>query len=122
MEFTSSRVILSRRDCGRIWHHPIRHAEHGDRLELQSLHSVHRADADGVFPRLGREGNGRDARGFQRRLRLLPQPPRPRGDPDRMRLIHNGKEYDSKVIVGVAHGFLLGERALSARDFSSAGR
>jgi hypothetical protein len=33
-------------------------------------------------------------------------------------LIHNGKAYDSKAIVGVAHGFLPGERALSARDFS----
>jgi 5-methylcytosine-specific restriction protein A len=33
-------------------------------------------------------------------------------------LIHNGKAYDSKAIVGVAHGFLPGERALAARDFS----
>jgi len=33
-------------------------------------------------------------------------------------LIHNGKAYDSKAVVGVAHGFLPGERALSARDFS----
>jgi 5-methylcytosine-specific restriction enzyme A len=33
-------------------------------------------------------------------------------------LIHDGKAYDSKAIVGVAHGFLPGERALSARDFS----
>jgi 5-methylcytosine-specific restriction protein A len=33
-------------------------------------------------------------------------------------LIHNGKAYDSKAIVGVAHGFLPGERALSARNFS----
>lgn len=33
-------------------------------------------------------------------------------------LIHNGKAYDSKAIVGVAHGFLPGERVLSARDFS----
>jgi 5-methylcytosine-specific restriction enzyme A len=33
-------------------------------------------------------------------------------------LIHDGKPYDSKAIVGVAHGFLPGERALSARDFS----
>lgn len=33
-------------------------------------------------------------------------------------LIHNGKSYDSKAIVGVAHGFLPGERALTARDFS----
>jgi 5-methylcytosine-specific restriction protein A len=33
-------------------------------------------------------------------------------------LIHNGKAYDSKAIVGVAHGFLPGERALTARDFS----
>jgi 5-methylcytosine-specific restriction protein A len=33
-------------------------------------------------------------------------------------LIHDGKAYDSKAAVGVAHGFLPGERALSARDFS----
>jgi 5-methylcytosine-specific restriction enzyme A len=33
-------------------------------------------------------------------------------------LIHNGRAYDSKAIVGVAHGFLAGERALAARDFS----
>src|SRR5215469_12833800 len=33
-------------------------------------------------------------------------------------LIHNGNAYDSKAIVGVAHGFLPGERALAARDFS----
>jgi len=33
-------------------------------------------------------------------------------------LIHDGKPYDSKAIVGVAHGFLPGERALAARDFS----
>ena len=33
-------------------------------------------------------------------------------------LIHNGKAYDSKAIVGVAHGFLPEERALTARDFS----
>lgn len=33
-------------------------------------------------------------------------------------LMHDGKAYDSKAIVGVAHGFLPGERALAARDFS----
>jgi 5-methylcytosine-specific restriction protein A len=33
-------------------------------------------------------------------------------------LIHNGKAYDSKAIIGVAHGFLPGERVLAARDFS----
>jgi 5-methylcytosine-specific restriction enzyme A len=33
-------------------------------------------------------------------------------------LIHDGKAYDSKAIVGVAHGFLPGERALSAGEFS----
>jgi 5-methylcytosine-specific restriction enzyme A len=33
-------------------------------------------------------------------------------------LVHDGKAYDSKAIVGVAHGFLPGERALAARDFS----
>lgn len=33
-------------------------------------------------------------------------------------LIHDGKAYDSKAIVGAAHGFLPGERALAAGDFS----
>lgn len=33
-------------------------------------------------------------------------------------LLHNGKAYDSKAIVGAAHGFLPRERALTARDFS----
>jgi 5-methylcytosine-specific restriction protein A len=33
-------------------------------------------------------------------------------------LIHGGKAYDSKAIVGVAHRFLPAERALAARDFS----
>jgi 5-methylcytosine-specific restriction enzyme A len=33
-------------------------------------------------------------------------------------LVHDGKAYDSKAIVGVAHGFLPGERALSAGEFS----
>lgn len=34
------------------------------------------------------------------------------------RLIHNGIPYDSKAIVGVAHGFLPGEKALAANEFS----
>jgi 5-methylcytosine-specific restriction protein A len=33
-------------------------------------------------------------------------------------LIHKGRAYDSKAIVGVAHGYLPGERVLAARDFS----
>jgi TIR domain len=33
-------------------------------------------------------------------------------------LVYDGKAYDSKAIVGVAHGFLPGERSLAARDFS----
>lgn len=33
-------------------------------------------------------------------------------------LVHDGKAYDSKAIVGAAHGFLPGERALSASEFS----
>jgi 5-methylcytosine-specific restriction enzyme A len=34
------------------------------------------------------------------------------------RLIHDGKSYDSKAIVGAAHGYLPGERPLAAREFS----
>jgi 5-methylcytosine-specific restriction enzyme A len=33
-------------------------------------------------------------------------------------LAHDGKRYDSKAIVGAAHGFLPGERALTAGEFS----
>src|SRR6202034_3913613 len=33
-------------------------------------------------------------------------------------LIHDGKAYDSKAIVGAAHGFGLGNEALSAGQFS----
>ena len=33
-------------------------------------------------------------------------------------LVHDGKCYDSKAIVGVAHGFLPGQRPLTASEFS----
>ena len=33
-------------------------------------------------------------------------------------LVHDGKRYDSKAIVGVAHGFLPGKTALAADEFS----
>lgn len=33
-------------------------------------------------------------------------------------LVHDGKRYDSKAIVGVAHGFLPGKAALAADEFS----
>jgi 5-methylcytosine-specific restriction enzyme A len=33
-------------------------------------------------------------------------------------LVHDGKTYDSKAIVGAAHGFLPGRSALTAGDFS----
>jgi hypothetical protein len=33
-------------------------------------------------------------------------------------LVHDGKHYDSKAIVGVAHGFLPGRTALTASKFS----
>jgi 5-methylcytosine-specific restriction enzyme A len=33
-------------------------------------------------------------------------------------LVHDGKRYDSKAIVGAAHGFLPGERPLMAGEFS----
>ena len=33
-------------------------------------------------------------------------------------LVHNGKRYDSKAIVGVAHRFLPGQEALGASEFS----
>lgn len=34
------------------------------------------------------------------------------------RLVHDGKTYDSKAIVGAAHGFLPGKDALTSRQFS----
>lgn len=33
-------------------------------------------------------------------------------------LVHNGKRYDSKAIVGVAHGFLPWRSALTANEFN----
>ena len=33
-------------------------------------------------------------------------------------LVHNGKRYDSKAIVGVAHGYLPGKETLTASEFS----
>lgn len=33
-------------------------------------------------------------------------------------LVHEGREYDSKAIVGVAHGYLAGKEVLTAGDFS----
>ena len=40
-------------------------------------------------------------------------------DPARLYLlIHDGKSYDSKAIVGAAHGFLPGEKQLAASQFS----
>ena len=40
-------------------------------------------------------------------------------DPARLYLlVHDGKPYDSKAIVGAAHGFLLGEKPLTASQFS----
>jgi len=33
-------------------------------------------------------------------------------------LVHNGKSYDSKAIVGAAHGFLPGQSPLAVRQFS----
>jgi 5-methylcytosine-specific restriction enzyme A len=36
-------------------------------------------------------------------------------------LVHDGKAYDSKAIVGAAHGYLPGERPLAASEFSGGG-
>ncbi|MEW2522472.1 HNH endonuclease signature motif containing protein [Actinacidiphila alni] len=33
-------------------------------------------------------------------------------------LLHEGRRYDSKAVVGVAHGYLAGQRALTTKDFS----
>lgn len=33
-------------------------------------------------------------------------------------LVHNGKSYDSKAIVGVAHGYLPGQEPLASTKFS----
>ena len=33
-------------------------------------------------------------------------------------LVHDGKSYDSKAIIGVAHGFLPGQSPLTPRQFS----
>ncbi len=55
------------------------------------------------FDRLGRDAF-LQSHGFQASRRYL--------------LVHKGIEYDSKAIVGVAHGFLPGQRPLAAAEFS----
>jgi len=55
------------------------------------------------YDRLGQEGF-LDRYGFDRARQYL--------------LVHDGKRYDSKAIVGVAHGFLPGQRPLASSEFS----
>ncbi|MFJ5609190.1 HNH endonuclease [Streptomyces sp. NPDC093221] len=55
------------------------------------------------FDRLGRDAFLRTY-GFRRALRYF--------------LLHDGKRYDSKAIVGVAHGYLPGRQPLAPADFS----
>jgi 5-methylcytosine-specific restriction protein A len=59
--------------------------------------------AIGEYDRLGQEGF-LERYGFDRARQYL--------------LVHEGKGYDSKAIVGAAHGFLPGERPLAAGEFS----
>ncbi len=60
-------------------------------------------DAIGEYDRLGQDGF-LERYGFDRARQYL--------------LVHDGKRYDSKAIVGAAHGFLPGERPLTAGEFS----
>ena len=60
-------------------------------------------EAIGEYDRLGRDGF-LERYGFDRARQYL--------------LVHEGKRYDSKAIVGAAHGFLPGEHALTADEFS----
>jgi 5-methylcytosine-specific restriction enzyme A len=55
------------------------------------------------YDRLGQD-EFLDAYGFQQAREYL--------------LVHDGRAYDSKAIVGVAHGFLPGQRPLKASEFS----
>lgn len=55
------------------------------------------------FDRLGRDAF-LETHGFGRARRYL--------------LAHNGKIYDSKAIVGVAHGYVPGQEALESSQFS----
>jgi 5-methylcytosine-specific restriction protein A len=40
------------------------------------------------------------------------------GDARKFWLVHDGRRYDSKAIVGVAHGYVDGRQAMTAEDFS----
>jgi 5-methylcytosine-specific restriction enzyme A len=60
-------------------------------------------EAIGEYDRLGQDGF-LERYGFDRARQYL--------------LVHEGKRYDSKAIVGAAHGFLPGEHALTADEFS----
>jgi 5-methylcytosine-specific restriction enzyme A len=59
--------------------------------------------AIGEYDRLGQDGF-LERYGFDRARQYL--------------LVHNGERYDSKAIAGAAHGFLPGERPLTASEFS----
>jgi 5-methylcytosine-specific restriction enzyme A len=60
-------------------------------------------EAIGEYDRLGQDGF-LERYGFDRARQYL--------------LVHDGKRYDSKAIVGAAHGFLPGERPFTAAEFS----
>ena len=59
--------------------------------------------AVGEYDRLGQEGF-LERYGFDRARQYL--------------LVHDGKRYDSKAIIGAAHGFLPGQRPLASSEFS----
>jgi hypothetical protein len=80
------RVIRGRRDGGRGRDGSVGDADDGDSLELQTLHAVHRADADRLFAGFGAERDGGDARRLQGRGGLLTQIVGSPSDADGVRL------------------------------------
>lgn len=76
------------------------------RVPAMALTDITRIEVDKAveeYDRLGRDAFLRHY-GFGRARRYM--------------LLHGGRHYDSKAIVGAAHGFVPGQQPLSAKDFS----
>jgi 5-methylcytosine-specific restriction protein A len=72
-------------------------------VKLKDIGREQVLDAVAEYDRLGREAFLRQ-HGYDRARQYV--------------LVHDGKPYDSKAIVGVAHGFLPGEKPLISSEFS----
>jgi len=82
----SERVLAGGSQRGERGHRALLHADDGDGLELQALHSVHGPGADPVLRALRRQREGGNARGLERIAGLMGQAGGPGGYADGMGL------------------------------------